>query len=136
MSIPARWTLNRTPITYRENFRLEWSGPHLRVMQALIDAGINVTSEDPIICEPCGQVGCHHEWKTDNRVVGSNILVEVHRFRNWKDIDKQVRRKRCLENSGWIVVTVTDKDPPELAVQKVKRALELTEAVTEGATAP
>ena len=69
MSTPARWTLNRTPITYRENFRSEWSGPHLRVMQALIDAGIRVGgSEEWLLCEPCEQPGCHHRWKPDLRI--------------------------------------------------------------------
>jgi hypothetical protein len=96
-------------------------------MQALIDAGINVTSEDIVICEPCGQPGCHHEWKPDIRIVGTNILVEVHRPDG--DADQQESRKRCLENSGWIVITVTDKDPPELAVKRVQRTLKLAEVV-------
>jgi len=128
MSIPARWSITRHPPSYRENFRSEWSGPHLLVMQALIDAGINIgASEEWVLCEPCNQPGCYHRWKPDLRIAQTNILVEVHRPNG--DADQQDARKRCLENSGWIVVTVTDKDPPSLAVERVRRTLKLAEVV-------
>jgi hypothetical protein len=97
-------------------------------MQALIDAGIRVGgSEEWLLCEPCEQPGCHHRWKPDIRIGGTNILVEVHRPDG--DADQQEARKHCLKNSGWTVVTVTHKDPPELAVEKVQRTLKLAEVV-------
>ena len=122
------WTITGHPPNYRDHFKSEYSDPHLRVENALIKAGINVVGETPILCEPCGQAGCHHEWKADIRVVDTNILVEVHRIRNKKDVDKQLARKVCLENSGWIVIPVTDKDPPSLAVERVQATLGLAEA--------
>ena len=128
--IHARYTLNRTPITFRERFKTEYSGPHLAVFQVLVDAGITIGgSEEWLLCEPCGQPGCHHRWKPDLRIAQTNILVEIHRPDG--DADDQEARKRCLENSGWIVVQVTDKDPPELAVSKVQATLKLAEAVEE-----
>ena len=132
MSAPARYSLEHHTPNFRDRFKTEYSDPHLAVMQALIDAGIRVgRSEEWLLCEPCGEAGCHHRWKPDLRIMFTNILVDVHRFRNWKDIDKQARRKRCLENSDWIVVTVTDKDPPGLAVDQVQRTLKLAERIQE-----
>lgn len=129
MTTPARWSITRHPPSYRENFKTEYSDPHLAVFQALIDAGIRVGgSEEWLLCEPCGQPGCHHRWKPDIRIAERNILVEVHRPDG--DADDQEARKRCLENSSWIVVTVTDKDPPGLAVDRVQRTISLTEGAT------
>ena len=132
MSAPARYSLEHHTPNFRDRFKTEYSDPHLAVMQALIDAGINVgRSEEWLLCEDCEQPGCHHRWKPDIRIVGTNILVEIHRPKKKKDPDKQAARKRCLENSGWIVVTVTDKDPPQIAVETVQRTLKLAEVVKE-----
>ena len=126
----ARFSIDRHLPNYHERFKTEYSDPHLAVFQALIDAGIRVGgSEEWLLCENCGLPGCHHRWKPDIRIAERNILVEVHRPDG--DADAQEARKRCLENSGWIVVTVTDKDPPQLAVSKVQRTIGLTEEVVE-----
>jgi len=130
MSRPARFSIEHHTPTYKERFRTEYSDPHLAVFQALIDAGITIGgSEEWLLCEPCEQPGCHHRWKPDIRIAERNILVEVHRPDG--DADDQEARKHCLENSGWIVVMVTDKDPPSLAVERVQLTLKLAEAVTE-----
>lgn len=67
---------------------------------------------------------CHHRWKPDIRLADSNILVEVHRPDG--DQDEQLARRKCLEHSGWIVIPVTDRDSPDLAVEKVRDTLSLS----------
>jgi hypothetical protein len=95
-------------------------------MHMLTAYGILYDSEYPVKCEPCSEPGCHHQWKPDIVLTQRPITIEIHRPQN--DADAQAARKRCLENSGFIVLPIDDqtaRDFPEILLPKIMRLEEL-----------
>ena len=135
MMTPSVWPITTHNPTWQARIP-QWSLPHRKVMDMLAHyrsrfglRSLEFITEQPIVCNPCGNPVCWHRYKADIVLVNQSTIIEIHRPQN--DELKQEMRKHCLENSGWRVVTIDDKTAqkfPELVLMKIMKMEELSRA--------